>query len=104
MIRLCAVSPACPSYTVLFACFLRARQLNTAVCCPAPCCLHCTACRPCNSQYKLRLAAMSWFVGSLTYEQLSRLAVASWPYAMRLLFVATEIMQQSQGQRRDAKT
>jgi hypothetical protein len=38
---------------------------------------------------------MAWFVGSLTYEQLSRLSVASWPYGMRLLFLATEIMQQS---------
>jgi hypothetical protein len=38
---------------------------------------------------------MGWFVGSLNYEQLSRLAVMSWPYGMRLLFLATEIMQQS---------
>lgn len=38
---------------------------------------------------------MGWFVGTLTYQQLSRLAVASWPYGIRLLFLATEIMQQS---------
>lgn len=39
---------------------------------------------------------MGWFIGTLTYEQLSRLAVMSWPYGMRLLFLATEIMQQPQ--------
>lgn len=36
---------------------------------------------------------MGWFIGSLTYEQLTRLAVASWPYSVRLLFVANEIKQ-----------
>jgi hypothetical protein len=46
-------------------------------------------------QYKLRLVAIGWFVGSLTYEQLSRLAVACWPYSMRAMFLAREIMQQS---------
>ncbi len=37
---------------------------------------------------------MSWFIGSISYEQLSKLAVMSWPYAPRTLFIATEISQQ----------
>jgi hypothetical protein len=41
---------------------------------------------------------MGWFIGSLNYEQLSRLAVMSWPYGMRVLFLGTEIMQQSRSQ------
>jgi hypothetical protein len=45
-------------------------------------------------QYKLRFAAMGWFIGALTHRQLSRLAVMSYPYAMRVVFLATEIMQQ----------
>jgi hypothetical protein len=40
------------------------------------------------------MTAMSWFCGSLSYEQLSKMAVLSWPYAPRALFIATEIMQQ----------
>ena len=48
------------------------------------------------SQYKLRLAGMGWFIGTLTYEQLSKFAVMSYPYAPRVLFLATEIMQQWQ--------
>jgi hypothetical protein len=47
-------------------------------------------------QYKLRLAGMGWFIGTLTYEQLSRLAVMSYPFPPRVLFLATEIMQQRQ--------
>jgi hypothetical protein len=45
------------------------------------------------TQYKLRMAAMGWFIGSLTFEQLSKVAVLSWPYAPRNVFVATEVMQ-----------
>jgi hypothetical protein len=45
-------------------------------------------------QYKLRMAAMGWFIGSLTFEQLSKVAVLSWPYPARCVFVATEVMQQ----------
>lgn len=45
-------------------------------------------------EYTLRMAAMGWLVGCLTYEQLSRLAVLSWPYPMRVLFLGNEIMQQ----------
>lgn len=45
-------------------------------------------------QYKLRMACMGWFIGALSYEQLSRLAVMSWPYGMRVLFLGNEIMQQ----------
>lgn len=45
-------------------------------------------------EYMLRMAAMGWFVGCLTYAQLSRLAVLSWPYPMRVLFLGNEIMQQ----------
>lgn len=45
-------------------------------------------------QYMLRMAAMGWFVGCLTYGQLSKLAVMSWPYPMRVLFLGNEIMQQ----------
>jgi hypothetical protein len=59
--------------------------------------LSCLLCCPVGvwlSQYKLRMAAMGWFCGTLTCEQLSRLAVACWPYGMRLLFFANEIMQQ----------
>jgi hypothetical protein len=37
---------------------------------------------------------MGWFIGALTYRQLSCLAVMSYPYAMRVLFLATEVMQQ----------
>jgi hypothetical protein len=40
------------------------------------------------------MAAMGWFVGSLTYPQLSRMAVVSWPCGVRLIFFAAEIMQQ----------
>lgn len=47
-----------------------------------------------QKEYILRLAAMGWFVGCLSYEQLSRLAVMSWPFGMRVLFLAAEIMQQ----------
>jgi hypothetical protein len=39
---------------------------------------------------------MGWFVGNLTGEQLSRMAVVSWPYGVRLLFIAGEILQQTQ--------
>lgn len=75
---------------VLLACL-------TSLFCPRPdarlaVCACCPAC--CHVQYKLRLAAMGWFLGALTYRQLSRLAVMSYPYAMRVLFLATEIMQQ----------
>jgi hypothetical protein len=42
----------------------------------------------------LRMTAMGWFVGCLSCEQLSRLAVCCWPYAPRVLFLGTEIMQQ----------
>jgi hypothetical protein len=45
-------------------------------------------------QFKLRLAALTFFAGCLTYEQLSRASVMCYPYTMRLLFLATEIMQQ----------
>lgn len=45
-------------------------------------------------QYKLRMTAMSWFIGSMSFEQLSRLTVLSWPFAPRTLFIATEVMQQ----------
>lgn len=55
-----------------------------------PCCSLILSC----VQYKLRMAAMSWFIGCLSFEQFSKLAVLSWPYAMRTLFVATEVMQQ----------
>jgi hypothetical protein len=48
----------------------------------------------CALQYKLRMAAMSWFIGCLSFEQFSKLAVCSWPYAVRTLFVATHIMEQ----------
>lgn len=37
---------------------------------------------------------MSWFIGCLSFEQFSKLAVCSWPYAVRTLFVATHIMEQ----------
>lgn len=73
-------------------------RLITAIVCAAclPVCL--PACLPVMhvSQYKLRLAGMGWFIGTLTYGQLSRLAVMSFPYAPRVLFLATEIMQQRQ--------
>lgn len=39
------------------------------------------------------MTAMGWFIGCLTFEQLSQIAILSWPYAPRCLFVATEVMQ-----------
>ena len=39
---------------------------------------------------------MGWFIGTLTYKQLAWLAVMSYPYAMRPLFLATQVMQQWQ--------
>jgi len=39
---------------------------------------------------------MGWFLGSLTYKQMACLAVKSYPYAMRPLFVATQVMQRWQ--------
>jgi hypothetical protein len=47
-----------------------------------------------HKEYGLRLAVMGFFAGCLTYQQLSKLAVLSWPFAMRMLFLGTEIMQQ----------
>lgn len=47
-----------------------------------------------HKEYRLRMAAVGWFVGTLSYEQVAKLALKSWPYATRPLFVATEIMQQ----------
>jgi len=47
-----------------------------------------------QKEYMLRTAALGWFLGTLSYEQLSRVSVMCWPYAMRPLFFATEIMQQ----------
>jgi len=47
-----------------------------------------------HKEYLLRMAMLGWFVGTLSYEQLSHAAVMCWPYAMRPLFWATEIMQQ----------
>lgn len=39
---------------------------------------------------------MGWFVGTLSYTQMARFAVMSFPYAMRPLFLATQIMQRWQ--------
>jgi hypothetical protein len=44
-------------------------------------------------EYILRMTAMGWFVGVLTYGQLSRLAVQTYPYPMRVLFLGTEVMK-----------
>jgi hypothetical protein len=44
-------------------------------------------------EYVLRMTAMGWFVGLLTYEQLSRLAIQTYPYPMRVLFLGTEVMK-----------
>lgn len=44
----------------------------------------------------LRMTGMGWLVGCLTYEQLSKLAVNTWPYPMRVLFLGTEVMQQQE--------
>jgi hypothetical protein len=47
-------------------------------------------------EYMLRMTGMGWLVGCLTYEQLSKLAVNTWPYPMRVLFLGTEVMQQQE--------
>jgi hypothetical protein len=45
-------------------------------------------------EYMLRMIAMGWLVGCLTHQQLSKLAVNTWPYPMRVLLFGTEVMQQ----------
>jgi hypothetical protein len=47
-----------------------------------------------HKEYCMRLVANAVLMGSLTYEQLSRIAVLSWPYGMRSLFAGEEIMRQ----------
>lgn len=62
-----------------------------------PTLLHAVCLLPCPAllqEYMLRMTGMGWFVGCLSCEQLSRLAVCCWPYAPRVLFLGTEIMQQ----------
>lgn len=39
---------------------------------------------------------MGWFLGTLSYTQMARFAATSFPYAMRPLFLATQIMQRWQ--------
>lgn len=46
-----------------------------------------------HKEYCVRLTGMGWFIGCLSYTQLSKLAVMCWPYGMRVLFLATEIMR-----------
>jgi hypothetical protein len=50
--------------------------------------------RLCWLQMKLKMIHQCWFIGFLTYEQLSRAAVLCYPHLLRPLLLAVEIMQQ----------
>jgi hypothetical protein len=50
--------------------------------------------RLCGLQVKLKMIHQGFFIGCLTYKQLSRAAVLSYPHVLRPVLLAAEIMQQ----------
>jgi hypothetical protein len=42
----------------------------------------------------MKMIHQAWFIGCFTYKQLSRVAVLSYPYVLRPMLLAAEIMQQ----------
>lgn len=50
-----------------------------------------------QKEFFMRMAGMTWFVGCLSWQQLSKAVVLSWPYAMRPLLLAQAIQRRHEG-------
>jgi len=52
-----------------------------------------------RKEFILRMAGMTWFCGCLTWQQVAKAVVFSWPYTMRPLLLAQEIQKREERQR-----
>lgn len=49
-----------------------------------------------RKEFILRMAGMAWFCGCLTWQQVAKAVVLSWPYTMRPLLLAQEIQKREE--------
>ena len=47
-----------------------------------------------QKEYTLRMGGMAWVVGCLSWPQMSRAAVLSWPFPVRMSLLAREVQKQ----------